>query len=81
MIHKSAMEVSEEEREAVFEKCWAKGGIHAVTSNFADILLAEPSNTSMYNFWRKKVAERVQNPAMLKKLGKNPLQLPDCIYA
>ena len=71
MIHKSAMEASEEEREAVFEKCWAKGGIHVVTSNFGDILLSEPSNTAMYNFWRKKVAARIRDPEMLKKLGKN----------
>ena len=47
MIHKSAMEVSEEEREATFKKCWAEGGIHVTTSNFGDILLSEPSNTAM----------------------------------
>jgi hypothetical protein len=72
MIHKSAIEVSDEEREAVFETCWARGGIHVVTSNFGDILLAEPSNMAMYNFWRKKIAARVRDPELLKKLGKNP---------
>lgn len=69
-IPKSAMDVSEKEREATFEAAWAEGGFHILTDTFQDILLSQDSNTEMYKFWRKKVAERVKSPEILMKLGK-----------
>ena len=69
-IPKSAMDVSEKEREATFEAAWAEGSSHILLDTFQDILLSQDSNTELYKFWRKKVAERVKSPEMLMKLGK-----------
>ena len=69
-IPKSAMDVDEKKREAIFEAAWAVGGFHVLTDTFQDILLSQDSNTELYKFWRKKVAERVKSPKILMKLGK-----------
>ncbi len=70
-IMKSAMDFSEEEREANYEDLWAKGGFHLLTDNYYDLILNEASNTTMYNFWRKKVQERIHDPELAEKLGKS----------
>ena len=71
-VPKSAMDVSDEEREAVFEKCWARGGLHIIAGNFNDIVKNERSNRKLYDFWRKKVGPRIRDPQMLEKLGEFP---------
>ena len=73
-IMKSAMEFSEEEREAKYRDLWAKGGFHLLTDNYYDLILNEASNTTMYNFWRKKVHERIHDPERAEKLGKSECQ-------
>ena len=71
---KSAMEVSEEERQEVFEASWQKGGFNFWSGTFWDVLLNEESNLKAYEFWRKKVHARVNDPIVAEQLA--PLTPP-----
>ncbi len=66
---RSAMEVSEEERLAVFEDAWQKGGFHFWAGTFADVLYNEASNREAYRFWRYKTRARIKDPALAEKLA------------
>lgn len=59
---RSACDVSPPEREEIFERCWAKGGFHAWTGTFSDIITNAKSNKFAYDFWRAKVHARVRDP-------------------
>lgn len=61
---------SPEEREALFEKLWATGGFHFWLANYQDILFKQDANDFCYEFWKKKVRARLDNPEMQEKLGK-----------
>lgn len=65
----NAMDVREEERQAVFERCWAKGAYHILTDNFQDCVTSEASNAALYEFWRRKVGARIHDPEIQEKLG------------
>ena len=49
-LEHSALEVSEEEREAIFQGAWDKGGFHFWGGTFADILMNEQTNRLAYDF-------------------------------
>ena len=66
---RSAAEVPEAEREAIFERAWAKGGFHAWTGSFSDIITNPKSNRLAYDFWRRKVHARVQDPTTAEMLA------------
>ena len=66
---RSALAVSEEERRAVFEAAWQKGGFHFWGSTFVDIILDERANRLAYDFWRDKVRARIKDPAVAEKLA------------
>ncbi len=66
---RSALEVSGEEREAIFEDRWQKGGFHFWSGTFSDILTNASSNRYAYDFWRAKVHERVTNPVIAERLA------------
>jgi cyclohexanone monooxygenase len=65
----SALEVSAEERRAVFEAAWQKGGFHFWAGTFSDIILDADANRLAYAFWREKVSARIKNPAVAEKLA------------
>ncbi len=71
---RSAMEVSEEERLAIFEAAWEKGGFHFWTGTFADILTNEESNLEAYKFWRDKTRARLTDRELAEKLA--PMEPP-----
>ena len=50
-----------EQREELFEEMWQLGGFRLLTT-FNDILLDEDCNKQTYDFWRRKVRERVHDP-------------------
>ncbi len=60
---RSALAVTEEEREAIFEAAWQKGGFHFWAGTFSDILTNADSNQLAYAFWREKTRMRITNPA------------------
>ena len=65
----SALAVTPEEREAVFEKAWAKGGFNFWSNTFFDILMNEEANLTAYQFWRRKVHARVDDPEVAEILA------------
>jgi cyclohexanone monooxygenase len=68
-IDKSALEVSDEERLAVYENCWERGGFHFWMGTFNDILMDETANRTAYDFWRDKTRERIHDPAVAEMLA------------
>ena len=73
-LDKSALEVSPEERQAVYEEAWRKGGFHYWVGTFNDILTDPEANRTAYDFWRDKTRERIQDPHIAEKLA--PTQAP-----
>ena len=65
----SALEVSEEERNAHFEDLWQRGGLRFWYHNFADILTNREANRYAYDFWRDKVRARIADPNLAEKLA------------
>jgi len=66
---RSALEVSGEERLAVFESAWQKGGFHFWGGTFSDILLNHEANRLAYGFWREKTRARIKDPVTAEKLA------------
>jgi len=66
---RSALEVSPEERLAVFESAWQKGGFHFWAGTFSDIALNREANLLAYEFWREKTRARIKDPVMADKLA------------
>jgi cation diffusion facilitator CzcD-associated flavoprotein CzcO len=62
---------TEEEREERLERMWTSGGFHFLTSTYRDTILNPDSNRVIYDFWRKKVCERLTDPE------KNRLMAPE----
>lgn len=59
---KSAKEYSAEEREAICEELWRRGGFNYIAAGFNDILFNQETSDMMYAFWRKKVQARIKDP-------------------
>ena len=68
-IPESALEVSAQERKAVYEDIWAQGGFVPWLGTFHDILMNEEANRTFYNFWRDKVRARIKDPSVAEKLA------------
>jgi cyclohexanone monooxygenase len=66
---RSALAVSAEERRAVFEAAWRKGGFHFWGGTFSDIGTSLDANRLAYDFWREKTRARIQDPAVAEKLA------------
>jgi cation diffusion facilitator CzcD-associated flavoprotein CzcO len=62
-----AMDVSDEERQAIYEACWAKGGF-AMVAAFSDILTSKEANDTASDFVRDKIRGLVDDPAVAEKL-------------
>ncbi|KAJ9494848.1 hypothetical protein H2202_009750 [Exophiala xenobiotica] len=55
-------DVSDEERERVFEELWSRGGFNYMLANYNDLLLDKASNQKVYEFWARKIRQRMQDP-------------------
>lgn len=66
---KSALEVSPEERRAVYEASWAAGGFSFWASTFYDVMSNLEANRTAYDFWREKVQARIRDPELAEKLA------------
>ncbi|KAE8351825.1 hypothetical protein BDV28DRAFT_12426 [Aspergillus coremiiformis] len=67
-------EDSDEEREQLFETLWQRGGFRYWVANYKDSLLDAAANRVIYDFWRKRVCERIQDPRDQESLA--PLEPP-----
>ena len=65
---RKALEVSPEEREAFFEKLYGEPGFGIWMGNFRDVLVNEEANATITEFMRRKIRERVKDPALAEKL-------------
>jgi cation diffusion facilitator CzcD-associated flavoprotein CzcO len=68
-LPKAASEVSEDERQATFERVWQLGGFAPWVGSFNDLLANEESNRAAYDFWRDKTRARIKDPATAEMLA------------
>jgi cation diffusion facilitator CzcD-associated flavoprotein CzcO len=64
---KSALDATPEQRQAAYEAAWNRLGF-GFTLTYKDILLNQASNDTASEFIRGKIAEQVNDPAVLEKL-------------
>lgn len=63
-----ALEVSPEERQALYEQIWAAPGFSKWLGVFRDVLSNLEANETFAEFVRNKIRERVKNPEVAEKL-------------
>src|SRR5258708_10782608 len=63
-LAKSAFEVSDDERQAIFERLWETGGFAPWIGSFNDVLVNEEANRAAYKFWHDKTRARINDPAV-----------------
>ena len=64
-----ALDASEAERRAVFDRAWAMGGLHFWAGTFVDIALHEAANRTAYDYWREKTVARIADPQVAELLA------------
>ncbi|KAK0280507.1 hypothetical protein LTR35_008149 [Friedmanniomyces endolithicus] len=64
-------DVSESAREALFDELWERGGFNFQLANFKDTALDKDVNKVVYDYWRRRVCERLTDPA------KNAIMAPE----
>jgi cation diffusion facilitator CzcD-associated flavoprotein CzcO len=65
---RGTFEVSDEEREAFFEKLYGEPGFGIWQGNFRDILIDRKANALISDFVARKIRHRVKNPEVAEKL-------------
>jgi cation diffusion facilitator CzcD-associated flavoprotein CzcO len=65
---RGTFEVSEQEREAFFEKLYAERGFGIWQGNFRDILIDRKANAIISDFVARKIRQRVKDPKVAEKL-------------
>ena len=59
---KFALSTPKEEREGRWEELWARGGFNFSIGGYRDFLFDQKANDLMYEFWRRKVRQRITDP-------------------
>ena len=65
---RGAFEVSDEEREAFYEKLYGERGFGIWQGNFKDILIDRKANATISDFVARKIRQRVKDPKVAEKL-------------
>src|ERR1700748_2802281 len=65
---RGAFEVTDEEREAFYEKLYGERGFGIWQGNFRDILIDRKANATISEFVARKIRQRVKNPLVAAKL-------------
>ena len=65
---RSALAVSDEERQAIYEAAWNEGGFKFILSSFFDIGVDRRANDTASEFIRSKIREMVKDPDVAEKL-------------
>lgn len=66
---RSALQVSDEERQAIYEQLWAEGGFKFLFGSFYDLLVNEAANETAAEFIRGKIREIVHDPEVAEILS------------
>lgn len=61
-IKSDGVDATPDERRAVFEDLFKRGGFHFVSANYQDILLNRETNTAAYDFWCEMTRARINDP-------------------
>ncbi len=65
---RSANDVDDDERNAIYEDLWKDGGFKFLWGSFYDILIDEKANATAANFIRNKICETVNDPEVAEML-------------
>ena len=65
---RNALEVAPQEREAFYEKLYNEPGFAIWMGNFRDVLIDKAANDTISAFMRRKIRQRVRDPALAEKL-------------
>jgi len=65
---RSAMDVSDEERQAIYEQLWEEGGFKFLWGSFRDLLSDKEANDTAAEFIRGKIRETVKDPEVVALL-------------
>lgn len=69
MTLRSANDVSDEERTAIYEELWLEGGFKFLWGSFFDIMIDEKANDTVAEFIRGKIRETVKDPEVAELLS------------
>lgn len=58
----SVYELTDAERERVWDELWSRGGFNFNQANYRDYLIDKKANKMMYDFWAKKTGPRIRDP-------------------
>ena len=64
----SALEVSDEERQRIYEERWAAGGTNFMAA-FNDLIINQQANDTAADFVRERIRETVRNQAVAELLA------------
>ena len=67
-VDRSALEVSEDERRAIYEAGWEEGGFNFFFKSFKDIALDRRANDTAAEFVRSKIRGIINDPEVAEKL-------------
>ena len=59
-MSEKVFDVSEAEREALWNDTWSRGGFQFLMTQYADYALDAAANKEIYKFWTKKIRERMR---------------------
>ena len=65
---RSALDYSEEDQRAIYEKAWSVGGNDFVYGSFGDVMTNKDANDTAADFIRSKIRETVKDPETVEKL-------------
>jgi len=68
---RSALEDTPEQRQALYEELWQRGGFGFFLNLYDDIAISEEANATLADFVRGKIREIVRDPATAEKLMPN----------
>lgn len=68
-VNRLAVEASEQEREAIFEQMWERGGFSPLYETFDDVATDPVANEMLSEFFRKKIRQIVQDPERARILS------------
>lgn len=69
LLPKKFFDATPSERIIHSEEQWAKGGLRYVVHAYPDFSTDQAANDEVYEFWKKKVRERINDPDMQEKLA------------
>ena len=68
VVDRSALSVTDEERQTIYEGLWKDGGFKFLWGSFNDLLASKEANDTAADFIRSKIREVVKDPAVADRL-------------